>query len=130
MAKGNAGLFFDVIYGIRKKILLSFYSISVIIFGGFFITIIGCLLGGSNDKLVLFGMVMFCLILTIAAVVAGSFLSVILELPEIAYDFDKIKNDIASRKIITPQIFSERLVSLLCAYFRFSFFNPCLPFRA
>jgi len=57
-------------------------------------------------------------LLMVSGAVLGTFFDVLLELPGIATEFDKIKNDIAFRKIKTPEDFSHRVVKLLCEFIR------------
>jgi len=119
MGKKEKGDFFvDVFFGIRKRILLSFYIFSIVTVGILFIVVIGDIPGVSLRIQVLLGF-----FITIAGVVVGASLSVVLDLPNIIYDFDKIKNDIALKKIDSPGVFAQRLTSFLCNYFTFSFFR-------
>jgi len=116
--KKSRSFFSDVFYSVRKKILLSFYILSIVSLGTLFIIVIGYVPWVTPPIQALFG-----LLFTIAGVVAGAALSVTLDLPNISHEFDKIKNDIALRKIDSPEVFAQRIVSLLCSYFTFSFFT-------
>jgi len=116
--KEKGDLLVDVFFGIRKRILLSFYIFSIVILGILFIIVIGDIPGVSLRIQVLFGF-----FITIAGVVVGASLSVVLDLPNINHEFDKIKNDIALKKIDCPDIFARRLTALLIDYFTFSFFR-------
>lgn len=119
MGKKEKGSFFvDVFFGIRKRILLSFYIFSIVTLGILFIVVLGDIPGFSLRIQVLFGF-----LITIVGVIVGASLSVVLDLPNIIYDFDKIKHDIALKKIDSPGVFAQRLTAFLCSYFTFSFFR-------
>lgn len=116
--KKKSDLFLGVFYGIRKKILLSFYILSVTSFGIILIISIGHITVGSLKIQIGITLLTF-----IAGTVFGAILSVILDLPQIGYYFDEIKNDIALKKIKTPEVFADRLSTLFCNYFTFYFFS-------
>lgn len=116
--KKKAGLFLGIFYGARKKILLSFYILSVTSFGIILIMVIGHIAGATSN--IQIGVVM---LISFAGTLLGAILSVILDLPQIGYYFDEIKNDIALKEIRTPDLFADRLTSLFCDYFTFYFFT-------
>ncbi|UCD31044.1 MAG: hypothetical protein JSV38_09500 [Desulfobacterales bacterium] len=116
--KEKSDLFLGIFYSIRKKILLSFYILSITSFG--IIIIIGIShIAGVSSKI----QIGAALLISFAATVFGAILSVILDLPQIGYYFDEIKNDIALKEIRTPEVFADRLTSLFCNYFNFFFFT-------
>ena len=116
--KEKSDLFLGVFYGIRKKILLSFYILSITSCGIILIIGIGHITGASSK--IQLGV---ALLISFAGTVLGAILSVILDLPQIGYYFDEIKNDIALKEIRTPEVFADRLTSLFCDYFTFYFFT-------
>ena len=116
--KEKSERFSGIFYVIRKKILLFFYILSIISCGIISIAGIGHITGDSPK--IQIGLALF---ITVAGTVFGAVLSVILDLPQIGYYFDKIKNDIALTEIRTPEVFAARLSSIFCDYFSFYFFR-------
>ena len=116
--KEKSDLIWGIFYDIRKKILFSFYILSITSFGIILIIGIGHITAASLK--IQIGVALLTLI---AGTVSGAILSVILDLPQIGYYFDEIKNDIALKKIETPEIFADRLSTLFCDYFTFYFFT-------
>ena len=116
--KKKSGLFLGIFYGARKKILLSFHILSITSCGIILIIGISHLTGAPSKVQIGLG-----LLISLAGTVFGAILSVILDLPQIGYYFDEIKNDIALKKIRTPEVFADRLTSLFCDYFAFYFFT-------
>ena len=109
---------YDLFYGHRKNIFLVFYVISVIAIGFAIIFFLFKGLNFSGDLLIYAG-----IILLIMGAVGGAYLAVLLELPSISHKFDMIKNDIALKKIRSPEVFGKRLTELICNYFSFTFFT-------
>lgn len=109
----------DVFYGFRKKVLLSFYIISSISLGILVLSAMGNIL--SVLKISQKFQLLLAMFLTVVGVIGGAYFSVILDLPKISYDLDKIKNEVASKKITDPSVFAYRIVTLLCSYFKFHF---------
>ena len=116
--KEKSDLFLGIFYSVRKKILLCFYILTITSCGIILIIIISYLTGASSKV-----QIGVALLISLAGTVFGAILSVILDLPQIGYYFDKIKNDIALNKIRTPEVFADRLTSLFCDYFTFYFFT-------
>jgi len=116
--KEKSDLFWGVFYGIRKKILLYFYILSITSCGIILIIGIGHITGTSSKI-----QIGVALLISFAGTVFGAILSVILDLPQIGYYFDEIKNDIALKEIRTPEAFADRLTFLFCDYFTFYFFT-------
>lgn len=115
---GSGSTSYDLFYGHRKNIFLVFYVISVIAIGFAIIFFLFKGLNFSGDLLIYAG-----IILLIVGAVGGAYLSVLLELPSISRKFDMIKNDIALKKISSPEDFGNRLMDLICSYFNFTFFT-------
>ncbi|MFO7539759.1 MAG: hypothetical protein R6X32_17100 [Chloroflexota bacterium] len=109
--------FFELFYGVRRLLLLTFYLVSVIAFGLVVLVLL------NIAQVAVPWQVLVSLLIFVASIGGGAFLYVLLELPKIGYDFDKIKNDIASGNIKSPEQFSRRVVDLLCRYFSFTFFS-------
>jgi hypothetical protein len=116
--KEKSDLFLGIFYSIRKKILLSFYILSITSCG--IILIIGISHITDASSKIQIGV---ALLISFAGTIFGAVLSVILDLPQIGYYFDEIKNDIALKEIRTPEVFADRLTSLFCDYFNFYFFT-------
>lgn len=116
--KEKSERFYGPFYVIRKKILLSFYILSIISCGIILIAGIGQITGVSSK--IQIGIALF---ISLAGTVFGAILSVILDLPQIGYYFDEVKNDIALKEIRTPEVFAARLSSIFCDYFSFYFFS-------
>lgn len=116
--KAEKELFSDIFFGLRKNLLFVSYILSAVALGVLVVLLLGYIPNIGAKIQMLFGMTM-----TIIGIVGGAFLSVLLDLPKIAHDFDEIKNDIAARKIVDPEAFGIRLTSLLCDFFKFSFFT-------
>ena len=116
--KNKTSVLFDIFFGLRKKIFIYFYLVIVATTGTTILLALGELISIPAKFLIL-----FTIIIVTVAIVFGTFLSVLLDLPRIIYDFDQIKNDIASRRINTPEVFGEAIISFLCSFFNFSFFN-------
>ena len=116
----------EVFFGVRKKILLSFYIIFVTSLSILFLVIISNIphISGISKKIQL----LFIIFFPVVAVIVGAYFSVILDLPKISYEFDKIKNEIALKKIKCPNVFAHRIVTLLCNYFTFHFFTSKYAF--
>jgi hypothetical protein len=116
--KEKSDRFCGIFYVFRKKILLSFYILSIISCGIILIAGISHITGASSK--IQIGVALF---ISLAGTVFGAILSVILDLPQIGYYFDEIKNDIALKEIRTPEVFAARLSSIFCDYFSFYFFS-------
>lgn len=112
--KAEKERFSDIFFGFRKNLLLTSYILSVVAFGVLVVLLLGYIPNIGSRVQIFFGIIM-----TIIGIVVGAFISVFLDLPKIAHDFDEIKNDIAARKIADPETFGIRLASLLCDYFKF-----------
>ena len=115
---GSGSSSYDLFYGHRKNIFLVFYVISVIAIGFAIIFFLFKGLNFSGDLLIY-----AAIVLLIMGAVGCAYLAVLLELPSISNKFDAIKNDIALKKIGTPEVFGQRLTELICSYFSFTFFT-------
>jgi hypothetical protein len=115
--KNKTNSYFELFYGVRRLLLLTFYLVSVIAFGLVVLILL------NIARVAVTWQVLVTLLIFVASISGGAFLYVLLELPKIGYDFDKIKNDIASGNIKSPEQFSRRVVDLLCRYFSFAFFS-------
>jgi len=115
--KNETSSFFELFYGVRRLLLLTFYLVSVIAFGLVTLVLLNLAQVAATWQLLV------SLLIFVAGIGGGAFLYVLLELPKIGYGFDQIKNDIASGKIKSPEQFSHRVVDLLCRYFSFAFFS-------
>ena len=116
--KEKSDRFCGIFYMIRKKILLFFYILSIFSFGIILIAGIGYITGTSSKI-----QIGVALLISLLGTFFGAILSVILDLPQIGYYFDEIKNDIALKEIRTPDVFAARLSSIFCDYFSFYFFS-------
>ncbi len=108
--------FFELFYGVRRLILLTFYIVSVVALGSVIVVLLNT--AGVAPPI----QVLVVLLLSVVSIGGGAFLYVMLELPQIGYSFDQIKNDIAAGRMRTANQFSQRLVTLLCRHFSFAFF--------
>lgn len=114
--KKETSSFFELFYGVRRLILLTFYIVSVVAFASVLVVSL------NLAEVAIPWQVLVVLLLFVVSVGGGAFLYVMLELPQIGYGFDEIKNDIAAGKLNTAEQFSQRLVDLLCRHFSFAFF--------
>ena len=105
-------------YGLRKKILMFFYILSSASLGILFLVFVNQVFGATAKI-----QIVFFMLIVLLSTIAGAFFSVMLDLPQISFYFDKIKNDIASRKIQDRISFAQRIVDLFCDYFNFIFFT-------
>ena len=110
--------YYEILYGFRKRIFLTFYTISFI-----FTMILLLLAINSEFSIAPRIQLLIGFLMTIAAVIGGGILSVYFDLPAISVEFDEIKNDIAKKVIKSPEEFGHRLTKLLCKFFNFQFFN-------
>lgn len=106
------------LYSGRKKILLFLYVAFFAPIGLLILFSIDDLTDISQKIRLFIGMV-YAVICTIG----WAFFSTVLDISGVASKFDEIKNDIALKKIVSPEQFATRTVILLCDYFRFSFFT-------
>jgi hypothetical protein len=110
--------YYEILYGFRKRIFLTFYTLSFI-----FTMILLLLAINSEFSIAPKIQLLIGFLMTIAAVIGGGILSVYFDLPAISAEFDEIKNDIAKKIIKSPEEFGYRLTKLLCKFFNFQFFN-------
>ena len=108
----------DIFFGIRKRLLLVFYGISCLAIATVILIVVNEI---SSTKPAF--QILISMFLMIVGTIGGAFLSSILDLPMIGPHFDKIKNDVASRKIKGPEDFAYRVSILICEYFNFTFLN-------
>lgn len=109
---------YSVFYGVKKKLLMAFYALSVLALGTTSIIVIGYLTDVTGKIQLL-----LILLIAIAGITGGAFLFVLLDLSNIGCKFDEIKNDIASKTIKTTEEFANRVCTFICNYFNFSFFT-------
>lgn len=109
---------YSVFYGVKKKLLMAFYALSVLALGTTSMILINYVTNVTGKIQLL-----LILLIAIAGITGGAFLSVLLDLSNIGYKFDEIKNDIASQAIKTTEEFARRLCIFICNYFTFSFFT-------
>lgn len=68
--------------------------------------------------------VLAALVYFLMVILLWSYLYVLFSIPQrLARNFDRIKNDIASGKIISPEEFANRLCSFLVGFYNYSFFD-------
>lgn len=106
------------LYSGRKKILLFLYIVFFVPIGILVLFSIDDLADISQKIRLFIGMV-YAVICTIG----WALFSTALDISGVAGEFDVIKNDIALKKIVSPEQFATRTVTLLCDYFNFSFFT-------
>ena len=109
--------YYETLYGFRKKIFLTFYTLSFI-----FTMILVFLVIDSGFSIAPKIQLLLGFLMTVAGVIGGGILSVYFDLPSISVEFDEIKNDIAKKVIKSPEEFGHRLTTLLCKFFTFQFF--------
>lgn len=110
--------YYETLYGFRKKIFLTFYTLSFI-----FTMILVFLVIDSGFSIAPKIQLLLGFLMTVAGVIGGGILSVYFDLPSISVEFDEIKNDIAKKVIKSPEEFGHRLTTLLCKFFTFQFFK-------
>ena len=110
--------YYETLYGFRKKIFLTFYTLSFI-----FTMILVFLVIDSGVSIEPKIQLLLGFLMTIAGVIGGGILSVYFDLPSISVEFDEIKNDIAKKIIKSPEEFGHRVTKLLCKFFTFQFFK-------
>lgn len=108
----------NVFFAIRKKILLGFYATIAASIGLTLLYMISSLIKTPSWLPVVLGIV-YTILCTLSWAIIGD----LLDIPNIATDFDEIKNDIASRAIREPEEFAKRVVELLCSFIRFPYFE-------
>lgn len=105
-------------HGLLKKILLFWYLVSFVSIGSLFVMALEELTGIAPKIILLIGM-----IFALGCTIGWALFSSVLDFSSVAFEFDKIKNDIALKKITEPVQFGSRIVKLLCDFYRFSFFT-------
>ena len=108
---------YGVFYGIRKRILILLYIFCVTCTGSLTIVLL------DKTRVPLRIEFLIGLLVAIIGTIGGLLFSVILDLPKVGYEFDEIKNDIASGIIKTPQEFAVRVSDFVCEHFNFFLFN-------
>lgn len=103
---------YGLFYTIRKKLLLACYALCIVTIGVLTIFLLGEI-GVPLRFLFLTGLLM-----VIIGTIGGLLFSILLDLPEIGYKFDGIKNGIASKKIKTPEQFAIKVSDFICEHFR------------
>jgi hypothetical protein len=108
----------DYPFFLRKWIILTFFIVSVVAISATVLFALGSE-GNVSGRIQL----MLGLLITLGATFLGAFLNVLLDVPNMASEFDPIKNAIANRNISSPAEFSEKVVEFLTRFFSFVFFD-------
>jgi hypothetical protein len=111
------GLFYELFYRTRKNMFIILYASCVICIG----TLITILANTAKVPLRIEFLIGF--LIAIVGIIVGLFFSMLLDLPEVGWKFDEIKNDIASGKIRTPEEFAKRVSKFMLANFNFILIN-------
>lgn len=111
-------MFTGCLYGVRKRFLLLLYMVSFVPIGMLILLALDAL-ADISPRIQLFVGMLYAVVCTIGWALFSS----AIDIGGVAHEFDKIKDDVALKKIASPSHFAIRTVILLCDHFKFSFFN-------
>ena len=116
-SRSKNNLFYELFYRTRKNMFIILYASCVICIGSL-ITILA-----NNAKVPLRIEFLIGFLIAIVGIVVGLFFSLLLDLPEVGWKFDEIKNDIALGKIRTSEEFAKRVSKFMLNNFNFILIN-------